>query len=175
MINLRKTLNLARTLLAQEKIEYALIGGFCLAAYGIHRATKDIDLLIDGTKKLLVKKIFLDAGFTVFNETDEVLQLKGPGYLDFVFANRPLSLEMIKNSKMDLSLNVPIISAEGIIGLKIQAYINDQSRRLQDLADIQELLKIPHLNMEQIKTYSDLFNEWPTINQILIDNNKFKN
>lgn len=45
MFNLRKTLNMATEGFLKESIDFALIGGFALGAHGIHRATKDIDLL----------------------------------------------------------------------------------------------------------------------------------
>lgn len=60
MIQLRKTLETARDLLQNEGVDFALIGGFALGAHGIHRATKDIDLLVDGTHARKVPEDFLD-------------------------------------------------------------------------------------------------------------------
>jgi hypothetical protein len=170
MIQLRKTLEIARSILVQEQIDFALIGGFALAAHGIHRATKDIDILVDGAKKNEVKKIFLNSGFKVVNESTEVIQFEGPGYLDIVFANRPLSLAMLRKSKDGLQLaSVPVVSCEALIGLKIQAYKNDPSRTLQDKADIQALLKNANLNLTQVKEYADLFNAWDEIMELKND------
>ena len=167
MINLRKTLEIARTQLESAHISFALIGGFALSAHGIHRATKDIDLLVDGSKKEEIKKKFLSQGFKLSYESEEVLQFHWPGYLDIILANRPLSLEMLKNSSNYKLLDIPVVSPEGIIGLKIQAYKNDPSRKLQDLADIQDLLKIPGVNLNKIKEYADLFNEWIEIERLI--------
>lgn len=55
MINLRKTINEAHSALQLAGVTHALIGGFALAVYGQHRATSDIDLLADGTKKDIIK------------------------------------------------------------------------------------------------------------------------
>ncbi len=168
MIQLRKTLELARSLLNTEKIPFALIGGFALAAHGIHRATKDIDLLVDGAYKDKVKQIFINSGFKVLNQSSEVLQLAGPGYLDIVFANRPLSIEMLKKSKSESTLaGVPVVSRESLIGLKVQAYKNDPSRQLQDKADIQALLRQPNIDLTQVKIFADLFNAWSEIQELL--------
>ena len=123
-------------------VSHALIGGFALASYGQHRATADIDLLADGSKKELVKETLLQKGFILRHESEEVLQFDGIGFLDILLANRPLSLDMLKQAKLNKELNVYILQPEDLIGLKIQAYKNDPSRELQDKADIQKLSEL---------------------------------
>lgn len=167
MIQLRKTLEAARDLFLKENIDFALIGGFALGAHGVHRSTKDIDFLVDGSKKILIKKLFIDAGFNIFFESEELIQMDGPGYLDIIFANRPLSLEMLKQSKKGLVFaGVPVVTKEAIIGLKIQAYKNDPSRALQDKADIQALLKAGETDLIEVKKYADLFDAWNEIEEL---------
>ena len=63
-------------------------------------------------------------------------------------------------------MNIYILKAEDIIGLKIQAYKNDGSRELQDKADIQKLLALPNLDLDTIKKYADLFDEWSVIEKL---------
>ncbi len=169
MIQLRKTLEIAQNLLQRSKIDFALIGGFALGAHGIHRATKDIDLLVDGSQKEKVRELFTSKGFRVFNESKEVLQLDGIGYVDIVFANRPLSLEIIQKANFDkLRLaGVPVVSREAIIGLKIQAFKNDPQRVLQDKADIKLLLNQSGVNLVEVKKYADLFDAWSEIEELL--------
>ena len=166
MINLRKPLELAKHSLEEAKIDFALIGGFALGAHGIHRATKDIDLLVDGRCKGDVKKLLTQKGFQLVFESDEVLQFDGVGLLDIVLANRPLSLEMIQEAPAKNLFGVPVVAPEGIIGLKIQAYKNDPSRKLRDLADIQELLCTCDVDLEKAKQYADLFDEWAEIEKL---------
>ncbi len=166
MINLRKTLTDAHTVLQKAGVTHALIGGFALALYGQHRATADIDFLADGSKKEIIKKSLIEHGFNLIHETNEVLQFTGIGYLDILLANRPLSLEMLKNSIVNNDLKVSILQPEDLIGLKIQAYKNDSSRTLQDKADIQKLLELENINLDKVKKYADLFNEWAEIEKL---------
>jgi hypothetical protein len=166
VINLRKTLSDAHTALESAGIPHALIGGFALAVYGYHRTTSDIDLLADGSKKDTIKNILLAKGYTLKFESLEVLQFTGTGYINILLANRPLSLEMLKRAQMNPSLGVYVLKAEDIIGLKIQAYKNDSSQELRDKADIQRLLALPSLEMDTIKKYADLFNEWSVIEKL---------
>lgn len=166
MINLRKILSDAHSALDSEGISHALIGGFAMASYGYHRTTSDIELLADGAKKEAIKKALLSKGYFVRFESPEVLQFSGPGFIDILLANRPLSLEMLKEAQLNASLGVYVLKAEDIIGLKIQAYKNDISRELQDKADIQKLLEVPGLDIHRIKKYADLFNEWSVIEKL---------
>ncbi len=166
MINLRKTLSETHSLLKEQNIAHALIGGFALAVYGQHRATVDIDFLADGEKKELIKKSFHAKGYNLKFESDEVLQFSGPGFVDVLLANRPLSQEMLKSAIQNQELGIYVVRPEDIIGLKIQAYKNDPTRELQDKADIQKLLHLPNLDLALVKKYADLFQEWPAIEKL---------
>lgn len=166
MINLRKTLVDAHSVLSQAGVAHALIGGFALAAYGQHRATADIDILAEGSKKEIIKIELIKKGFELKHESSEVLQFSGIGFLDILLANRPLSQEMLKRAGLNQELNVHILKPEDIIGLKIQAYKNDPSRELQDKADIQKLLALPNLDSLLVKKYAELFGEWSVIEKL---------
>lgn len=50
-------------LIRRESNSYALIGGFALAAQGIHRATADIDFLVDGGRRKQVLGLLTQNGF----------------------------------------------------------------------------------------------------------------
>ncbi len=163
MINLRKTLSDVHSILQNEGISHALIGGFALAAYGHHRATVDIDFLADGLKKELIKNALIAKGFILKHESDEVLQFVGMGFVDIILANRPLSQAMLGQATQNRELGVHVLRAEDIIGLKIQAYKNDPTRVFQDKADIQKLLQLPGLDISVVRKYADLFQEWSEI------------
>lgn len=166
-MDLRKTLTLASDTLSKQGIDHALIGGFALAVHGVHRATQDIDFLADGAEREKILASLEQAGFQLRHGSSEVLHFGGVGTLDILLANRPLSLQMIRDAVSDSNLKVRVLKAEDIIGLKIQAYVNDRSREFQDKADIQNLIKAnPALDWARIQKYADLFGEWPTIEAI---------
>lgn len=163
-MQIQDTLNLAASSLRKANIGFALIGGFALAAHGVVRATQDIDLLVDGNKKEEAKKALLQAGFSLTYGNTEVMHLSGKGQLDILFANRELTSDMIRRARPINDFPVPVVSAEDLIGLKIQAYKNDQKREFKDKADIQALLEqAKSLDDDLIKKYADLFGEWEFI------------
>lgn len=167
MMNLRSTLKLAHSLLNQNQIDHAMIGGLALTCYGSTRATVDLDLLIKEDNKDLVKKIFLANGFVLVNETAEVLQFSGIGYVDVLLARRSITHKILSEANSGGPEGIRFVKSEDLIGLKIQAYVNDPSRELQDKADIQFLMNnVEDLDWERIKGYADLFNQWDVINEI---------
>ncbi len=129
------------------------------------RATADLDLLIGEEHKEKVKDLFLKNGFHLVNESVEVLQFAGLGYIDVLLARRPISQKILSESNPGGPEGISFVKAEALIGLKIQAYVNDQSRELQDKADIQFLIEnVENLDWKTIKEYADLFNQWDVIN-----------
>lgn len=160
-MEIQDTLTLAAKSLKDEGIPFALIGGFALAAHGVVRATEDIDLLIVGSKRENAKRCLLTSGFKLVFENAEVLHFSGIGQLDILLANRAATQDMISRAKAINGFPVPVVAAEDIIGLKIQAYKNDSKREFQDKADIQALLeKVSNLDFNLIKKYADMFGEW---------------
>lgn len=154
----------AHNALTNDGIDHALIGGLALATLGVNRATSDVDFLVDGQKRETVRTALLAAGFKVRAETQEVLQFEGPGYVDVLFANRPISKMMLNDAKVLPPFQIKCLGVEDIIGLKIQAYMNNKRREFRDKADIQALIEThPTLNWNRIKQYADTFNQWEEI------------
>ncbi len=166
-MDLRKTLKLVHHLFSQAQITHSLIGGLGLACYGSTRATIDLDLLIHESDTEQAKKILSENGFNLVNESKEVIQFSGVGYVDLLIARRPISKEMLKLSNTGGPEGMNFVRAEDLIGLKIQAYKNDSSREFQDKADIQFLIESQgDLNWDLIKSYADLFDEWGAVDEI---------
>ncbi len=166
-MSLRKTLQAAHQALLGANIDHALIGGLALATLGINRATGDVDLLIAGEHREELKKTLVAAGFILKTESPEVLHFEGIGLLDILLANRPLSKKMIEGAKHFATVGMKCLGAEDIIGLKIQAYVNDAKREYQDKADIRSLIeKQPDLDWKKIKMYADLFDQWDEVQNI---------
>jgi DNA repair ATPase RecN len=166
-MDIKDTLSLAAEALSECGADFALIGGFALAAHGVVRATQDIDFLVDGKKKSEVHAALQQKGFKLDHRTDEVMHFSGKGQLDLLFANRELSQKMIQNAVKINNFPVPVVRVEDLIGLKIQAYKNEQRRELRDKADIQALMESnAKINYGLVKQYADLFGEWRFIQSL---------
>lgn len=169
-MSLRETINLAHSTLLEANIDHALIGGIALATLGLNRATADVDLLIDGENKELAIKVLEKKGFKLTLSTNEVLHFEGFGFLDILLANRPVSKKMLSEAFVlkGSKINIKCLSPEDIIGLKIQAYVNDRKRELQDKADIKALFDLnKDININKVKIYAEMFKEWDAIKELI--------
>jgi predicted nucleotidyltransferase len=150
---------------------FALIGGLALAPHNVVRATQDVDLLIDVDMSDAVDHALTVLGYRCLHRSTEAANyLRGDQRLDFLYAHRPAARELLRGAAQ---LNtrfgtVNVVSAEGLIAFKLQAWVNN-SRRTQDLEDIRALIRANggKLNMTEVREYFRLFNRESTLEEIL--------
>jgi hypothetical protein len=63
----------------------------------------------------------------MIHETTEVLQFSGVGLVDILLAKRPISQKMLFEANEEGPEGLRYSTSEDLIGLKIQAYVNDSS------------------------------------------------
>ena len=161
----------------KENIDFAIIGGFALQAYGLARATQDIDLLVLVDNKDKVKEIMIKGVLNLLHESNDVLNFIGSkpalGRVDFLLAQRKYTHEMLKRAAekdvFEGKFKVKFIKVEDQIGLKVQSSSNDPERYHQDMADVKELIKNndSKLDMNIIKEYFSIFNRMEELDKIL--------
>ena len=152
----------------RENIRWALIGGFALGALGVPRATIDIDLLIYRDDWLKVDGIMKKNGYTCVHKSDEVAQYVSAlnifGEVDFLLAHRNIARKMLENAEVKEVFagkqKVKVLKAEDVIGLKIQALVNNAARATKEYADIESLLGYykKDLDWALLEDYFKLFN-----------------
>lgn len=166
-MHLREVLTTAHEALLGAGVDHALIGGLALALWGLNRATGDVDFLIEAEHRGFAECALAILGYRIFASSEEVLQLEGPGKIDLLCARRPLSRQMLADARSLPNSGLKYLLAEDLIGLKIQAYINDPRRELQDKADIQNLMrKVPNIDLQRVKKYADIFQQWGAIEEL---------
>jgi hypothetical protein len=154
-------------------LSFALIGGLALSAHRVPRATVDVDLLLAGADTSKADAVLLRLGYQQIYATSNVANyLRGQERVDVLFAVRPAAQRLLAEAKTVESPygNLPVVSAEGLIGFKVQALVNDPSRR-QDVADIQALLKHNRatLDMNEVRGYFRLFNREELLDELLAE------
>ena len=148
----------------QEKIDYALIGAFALKAYGYNRATQDVDIVTHSRFQDSVVAKLESIGFeTIYRSSgysNHVHPLRGMGRIDFVYVQGSTADRLFQNTRNLLVLGdirLPVVSPEHLVALKVFAMKNNPQRSLREMADIQYLLKLPGVNVEEIR---DIFKKY---------------
>ena len=131
-------------------IRCALIGGFTLGALGAPRATVDLDFLVRRYDLDALRRLMESLGYRLWFSTEDVSQYTHPdqvwGSVDFLHAFRTISLAMLERAVERPVLGgrrrVRVLQPEDVIGLKVQALVNDPDRRAKETADIEALLEV---------------------------------
>jgi hypothetical protein len=150
---------------------FALIGGLALASHKVVRATQDIDLLVEADKADEIEAELLRLGYRCLHRSvDAGNYARGDECVDLLYASRPIAHRLLAEAAaLNTSLgDLRVVSAEGLIGFKLQALVNDP-QRTQDLEDIRALLRANRaaLDMEQIRGYFRLFERETLLDDLL--------
>jgi histone H3/H4 len=144
----------------------ALIGGFALPFHGVQRATGDVDFLVAVEAADALHEALVAAGVTCLHRSEEAANYSATKTLapvDVLYARRERARQMLRRARPRLlrgaRLRVPVVDAEALIGLKLQALVNAPGRRWQDQADIDALFAINRasLNIDVLRDYYRLF------------------
>jgi hypothetical protein len=147
-----------------NKITFAVIGGMAISAYAMPRKTEDIDILVN---KLPDNSDLRDADYmNKFNfyrgksSTGTVLTLdhKRNGQIEMLVADSPIKKYALETAIVMpvLKINVPVVSAAALIGLKAAALADNPSRDAKDSTDILNVWKNNHPDLSEIKTFLPL-------------------
>jgi len=150
-------------------IQYALIGGFAMALRGVQRATVDLDFIMLMEDLDRADAILKSQGYKRVFHSENVSHYRCEqtdfGRIDILHAFRAPSVGMLARAdRIDVGggQSLPVAATEDIIGLKIQAAVNDPGRAEQDWLDIRLLLEAAAIqnagmDWELIGDYLEIF------------------
>lgn len=170
MSNLAEQIREALSMFARNGTEPALIGGLAVVAHQVVRATQDVDFLLEVGAADKVHAALLDLGYRcLYRSEDAANYVRGTEGLDLLYAHRPLARRLLAQaSERETPMGrIRIISVEGLIGFKLQGFVND-STRTRDLDDIRALMQRHRatVNMDELQEYFALFNQTDLMNEL---------
>jgi hypothetical protein len=151
----------------------ALIGGLALAAHQVVRATRDVDFLADADDADRLHEILLALDYRCVHRSEDAANyVRGDEGLDLLYAHRPTARRLLAEAitRDTVMGTLRVISAEGLIGFKLQAWVNNPSRT-RDLEDIRALLRAQRarLNMSELRDYFLLFDRTEMLDALLAE------
>jgi hypothetical protein len=143
-----------------EGFPVAIVGAFGLHAYGITRATQDLDFVTDTVARPKIIAFLESLGYdTLYASEGYSNHVHGDpslGRVDFVYVGgetRRLLFEGCRERSTLGGRPLKVPRAEHLIAMKVQAIKNDPRRALQDLADVRSLLLLPGIDQNQVEGY----------------------
>ncbi|MDZ7754636.1 MAG: hypothetical protein U5S82_24030 [Gammaproteobacteria bacterium] len=150
----------------REDVAYAMMGGFALGLWGVQRATVDLDFLVRKADLPRVHAIMTGMNYHLLHQSENVSQyvsdLRVFGEVDYLHAFREATTHMLARAATKPLfggvLEIPVLLPEDLIGLKVQAFVNDPSRS-RDRDDIIALMDRHGNSMDwtRIEGYFALF------------------
>ena len=144
MANLSDQIREALSMFARSGTEPALIGGLAVVAHHVVRATQDVDFLVEAEAADKVHDALLDLGYQcIYRSEDAANYVRVTEGLDLLYAHRPLARRLLAQaSERETPMGrIRIISVEGLIGFKLQGFVNNATRT-RDLDDIPALVRV---------------------------------
>lgn len=150
-------------------VSYALIGGFAMALRGVQRGTVDLDFILMLDHLSTADGVLTGCGYVRVFRSENVSHYESTdrdwGRIDILHAFRGPSLGMLERAEfvevVD-GVRVKVVQVEDLIGLKIQALVNNPSRADRDWMDIKMLLEASaqqrtNVDWELVADYLDIF------------------
>ncbi|MFO1402063.1 MAG: hypothetical protein U1F06_01460 [Steroidobacteraceae bacterium] len=152
-------------------VSYALIGGIALSPHGVIRGTADIDLLLEADDSAAVDAALAKLGYHCqHRSSDAGNYVRDDERVDLLYAHRPIARRLLATA---IGRSTPfghlrVVSAEGLVGLKLQALVNNP-RRTQALEDIRALLKANRgsIDTRELREYFRLFDRETLLDELL--------
>ena len=117
-----------------------------------------------------------DQGYECFYQTENVSQYTSPvnifGEIDFLHAFRQLSLEMLDRALekeiFEGEMQIKVLRPEDMIAFKVQAAVNNETRKNQEYADIESLMSYykTDLDWQELERYFSLFSQNSLYNEL---------
>jgi hypothetical protein len=146
----------------------ALIGGLALAARKVVRATHDVDFLADADDADRVHHILPALDYRcVHRSEDGANDLRDDEGLDLLYAHRAVARRLQSDAAEHETVmgRLRMISAEGLIGFKLQALVNNP------FEDIRALMRAQRgrLNVVEVSEYLAMFDRTEMLDGLLAE------
>lgn len=155
-LDLGSILDQLRTYFSRHDTRWAIAGGLALGAYGAARSTFDVDVIVPRDHQdQLISFLESEAFETLHKSRGFSNHLhRERGRIDVIYVGRVTAAKLFEtvSERLVQGRSLPVPSAEHLIAMKLLAYRNDPSRRLQDLADIRALVEASSLDRNVVRS-----------------------
>lgn len=162
----------------RESLDYAVIGAFALYAYGYTRATRDLDFITRIEYQNKIIRHLESLGFETLNRSEGFsnhLHLIGNARIDLVYIGGETADIVFKSTYKRLifqDLEIPVVSPEHLVALKLFAIQNDPNRKFKELADIKEISRLTNIDKDTMLKYFKKYGLEEYYNEIMGEEEK---
>jgi hypothetical protein len=155
-----KVIDLLSGFFEREKLPFAVIGAFGLHAYGLTRATTDVDFVTDSAARSRLVRFLEANGYETLYASEgysnHLHQDSAFGRVDLVYVSGETGRRLFEGASsrsLVQGRRVPVPRPEHLVAMKVYAIKNDPERCHQELADIRFLMGLPGVDRAEIRGY----------------------
>ena len=155
-----KVIDMIADFMEQEDVPFALVGAFALHAYGLSRATADLDFVTESRVQERVIAFLESQGYETLHASPgysiHLHAESSMGRVDFIYVGGETSRRLLGGSGTTLRFgdrDLPVPRVEHLVAMKVHAMKNDPGRALQEMADIRVLLQLEGIDRDEVRSY----------------------
>ena len=143
---------------SERNFDYALAGAMALNAYGYCRSTRDVDLVTCLEYQNELIRFLESKGFETLYRSEAFSShlMQGSSVrFDFVYVDGPTGDAIFREAK-EMAVfqegSIRVVSVMHLIALKLFAARNDPGRKIREIADILELMKLNPVDRSEVES-----------------------
>ena len=159
-MNFSKVIDEIAGFLHRENVRFALAGAFALHAYGLSRATSDVDFVTEASVRKRLVNFLESLGYETLYSSPGYSNHLHPetemGRVDLIYVDGETASRLFEAAVTSFRLGgrkLSVPRAEHLAAMKVHAMKNDPGRALQEMADIQFLLQLEGVDEDEIREY----------------------
>jgi predicted nucleotidyltransferase len=158
-MGLRELFHTMVVFFSRERMDFALIGAFSLHAFGYTRATRDIDFITRIENQEKIVRYLTSLGFETIQRTTAFSNHRHPigdSRIDFMYVDGDTAEKIFSSVQKGMvfeNIELPVVSPEHLIALKLFAAHNDGERKYRELADIHEIMRRVNVDRTAVRGY----------------------
>jgi len=159
-MNFENVLKFLKEFFDKERVDYALIGGLALSAYGISRTTTDVDILTHLDNRDRIVRFLESVGYETLTRSDAFSNHEHPmstmGRIDFLFVSGDTAETILNEARVHpifIDQKIKVVKPEHLVALKLFSKSANPARHNQETEDIRNLLALEQTDREEVKGY----------------------
>ena len=159
-MNFSRVIDEVAGFLGRENARFALAGAFALHAYGLSRATSDLDFVTESNVRERLVTFLESLGYETLYSSPGYSNHLHPqaelGRVDVIYVDGETARRLFESPGASLRLGgyeLKVPRPEHLAAMKVHAMKNDPGRTLQEMADIRFLLQLDGVDEREIREY----------------------
>ena len=173
-MNFENVLRFLTDFLDKEGIDHALIGGFALGAYGVSRATVDLDMITHLDNRDTIVEFLESLGYETLARSEAFSNHEHPipdmGRIDFLYVSADTAETILEEALVHPIFSnerIKVVKPEHLIALKLFSASADPNRYHREMEDIRSLMATETIDREEVRRYFEKYSSLEELEKLL--------